>query len=146
MLRQKLFGVLISIDFNLEKQNHVKVTNTTSAASVMTRIANQHQQRGLKRFLFCLAFWFVVTQCDYEWVFESVHNYLEPKELKEVEEENVGGNNQLQSGTKISGKTKSFGGLKIAKKKVSFYNFTYFSEFFALKIINTLAYRFFSYF
>ena len=109
MLRQKLFGVLISIDFNLEKQNHVKVTNTTSAASVMTRIANQHQQRGLKRFLFCLAFWFVVTQCDYEWVFESVHNYLEPKELKEVEEENdVGGNNQLQSGKKISGKTKSF--------------------------------------
>ena len=120
MLRQKLFGVLISIDFNLEKQNHVKVTNTTSAASVMTRIANQHQQRGLKRFLFCLAFWFVVTQCDYEWVFESVHNYLEPKELKEVEEENVGGNNQLQSGTKISGKTKSFGGLKIAKKKSHF--------------------------
>ena len=83
----------------------------------MTRIANQHQQRGLKRFLFCLAFWFVVTQCDYEWVFESVHNYLEPKELKEVEEENdVGGNNQLQSETKLSGKTNC---MKITKK-VSF--------------------------
>ena len=135
-MRQELFGALISIDFNLEKQNHVKVTNTTSAASVMTRIANQHQQRGLKRFLFCLAFWFVVTQCDYEWVFESVHNYLEPKELKEVEEENdVGGNNQLQSGTKLSGKTNC---MKITKKS-HFYSFKYFSEFFALKIIITFA-------
>lgn len=105
----------------------------------MTRIANQHQQRGLKRFLFCLAFWFVVTQCDYEWVFESVHNYLEPKELKEVEEENdVGGNNQLQSGTKLSGKTNC---MKITKKS-HFYNFKYFSEFFALKIIITFAYTY----
>ena len=104
-MRQELFGALISIDFNLEKQNHVKVTNTTSAASVMTRIANQHQQRGLKRFLFCLAFWFVVTQCDYEWVFESVNNYFEPKELKEVQEENGGNNHQLQAGSKNSGMT-----------------------------------------
>lgn len=105
----------------------------------MTRIANQHQQRGLKRFLFCLAFWFVVTQCDYEWVFESVHNYLEPKELKEVEEENdVGGNNQLQSGTKLSGKTNC---MKITKKS-HFYSFKYFSEFFALKIIITFAYTY----
>ena len=102
----------------------------------MTRIANQHQQRGLKRFLFCLAFWFLVTQCDYEWVFESVHNYLEPKELKEVEEENdVGGNNQLQSETKLSGKTNC---MKITKKS-HFYSFKYFSEFFALKIIITFA-------
>ena len=85
----------------------MKVTNTilTSAASVMTRIANPHQQRGLKRFLFCLAFWFVVTQCDFEWVFESVNNYFEPKELKEVEEENGGNNHQLQAGSKNSGMT-----------------------------------------
>ena len=85
----------------------MKVNNTilTSAASVMTRIANQHQQRGLKRFLFCLAFWFVVTQCDFEWVFESVNNYFEPKELKEVEEENGSNNHQLQAGSKNSGMT-----------------------------------------
>merc|ERR1712062_844008 len=68
---------------------------------VITRIANPHQQRGLKRFLFCLAFWFVVTQCDFEWVFESVNNYFESKELKEVQEEN-GDNHQLQAGSKNS--------------------------------------------
>ena len=45
----------------------------------MTRIANQHQQQGLKRFLFCLVAWFLVTQCDYEWVFNSVQNYWQPE-------------------------------------------------------------------
>ena len=56
--------------------------------------------------------------------------------FKEVEEENdVGGNNQLQSGTKLSGKTNC---MKITKKS-HFYNFKYFSEFFALKIIITFA-------
>ena len=70
-----------------------------------------------------------------------MHNYLEPKELKEVEEENdVGGNNQLQSGTKLSGTTNC---MKITKKS-QFYNFKYFSEFFALKIniIITFAYTY----
>ena len=68
-----------------------------------------------------------------------MHNYLEPKELKEVEEENdVGGNNQLQSGTKLSGKTNC---MKITKKS-HFYNFKYSSEFFALKIIITFAYTY----
>ena len=75
----------------------------------MTRIANQHQQQGLKRFLFCLVFWILVTQCDYDWVFESVQNYLEPNGVTEVGEENID-NNHLQHGdeAKVTGKTPLF--------------------------------------
>ena len=75
----------------------------------MTRIANQHQQQGLKRFLFCLVFWILVTQCDYDWVFESVQNYFEPNGVTEVGEENIG-NNHLQHGdeAKVTGKTSLF--------------------------------------
>ena len=70
-------------------ENHpeVKVNNAQQKTSVMTRIANQHQQQGLKRFLFCLIFWFLATQCDYEWVFNSVQTYLQPETELEVNEQ-----------------------------------------------------------
>ena len=66
----------------------------------MTRIANQHQQRGLKRFLFCLVVWFLVTQCDYEWVFNSVENYFNPNSELESEQ----GSNSGFEGFKDTGK------------------------------------------
>ena len=81
----------------------------------MTRIANQHQQQGLKRFLFCLIFWFLVTQCDYEWVFNSVQNYLQPETELEVNEQ---GSDSDSKPFKSTGKNFSY---QIEIKKTEFH-------------------------